>query len=78
MIAARFIENATQEPVTVDCVETWGSEERTCIVTYVSGRKYALRASELGQLFSIVSPQEVFVTAFGGFHDRPLPSQRGA
>jgi hypothetical protein len=78
MIAARFIENETQEPVTVDCVFTWGSEERCCVVTYSSGKRYALPEPVFSRHFSIVSPQEIFITAIGGIHDRPTKEQAKA
>lgn len=74
---ARFTENETGTEVRVDGAFSWASEEqRTMIVTYPSGRRYAVQPREFGLHFSIVTPQEVFMDAYGGVDDRPTAKQR--
>lgn len=71
----RFTENATGAEVLVETTFVWGDEDaRQSFVTLPSGRKYALTAAQLNRHFTIVTPQEVFITAFG-IDDRPLPAQ---
>lgn len=77
MIGARFIENETGTQVLVDAVGSWDSEEATLIVTYPSGRKYAVGSADFGKHFAIISPQEVFVDAIA-LDDRPTKKQREA
>lgn len=73
---ARFTENETGTEVSVETVFAWEPHPLTCVVTYPSGRKYSIPEVELRKHFSIVTPQEVFVTAFGGVDDRPTETQR--
>lgn len=73
---ARFTENETGTVVSVETVFAWEPHPLTCVVTYPSGRKYSIPELELRKHFSIVTPQEVFITAFGGVDDRPTPKQR--
>ena len=73
---ARFIENETGTEVLVETVFAWEPHPLQCVVTYPSGRRYALPETELRRHFSIVTPQEVFVTAYGGIDDRPTKEQR--
>jgi hypothetical protein len=75
---AKFTENETGIVVDVETVFRWEPHALTCVITYPSGRKYALPESELNKHFSIVTPQEVFMRAFGGVDDRPTPKQREA
>lgn len=72
---ARFTENETGIEVSVETVFAWVPFPMQCIVTYPSGRKYALPETELRKHFAIVTPQEVFVKAFG-LDDRPTEQQR--
>lgn len=74
---ARFIEIETGTEVVVETVFAWDPHPLTCIVQYPSGRRYSLPESELNKHFAIVTPQEVFLTAYGGVDDRPTPKQRG-
>lgn len=73
---ARFTENETGLEVSVETVFAWEPHPLTCIVTYPSGRKYSLPDSELSKHFTIVTPQEIFMHAYGGLDDRPTPKQR--
>lgn len=73
---AKFTENETGTVVSVETVFAWEPFPLQCVVTYPSGRKYALPETEMRKHFSIVTPQEVFVTAFGGVDDRPTKKQR--
>lgn len=73
---ARFIENETGTEVLVETVFAWEPHPLTCVVQYPSGRRYSLPESELSKHFTIVSPQEIFVQAYGGVDDRPTKKQR--
>lgn len=73
---ARYIENETGTEVLVEDFHPWEPHERYVAVRYPSGRSYALPWATLWKHFTIVSPQEVFVTAFGGIDDRPTAKQR--
>lgn len=73
---ARFTENETGLEVSVETVFAWEPHPLTCIVTYPSGRKYSLPDSELSKHFTIVTPQEIFMNAYGGVDDRPTSKQR--
>lgn len=73
----RFIENDTGTEVSVETVFAWGPLPMMSIVAYPSGRKYAVTQSVLHKHFSIVTPQEVFIQAYG-VDDRPTKRQRGA
>jgi hypothetical protein len=46
------------------------------VVQYPSGRRFALPEREFNKHFTIITPQEVFMTAFGGVDDRPTDKQR--
>lgn len=72
---ARFIENETGKEVSVETVHAWDPFPMQCVVTYPSGRKYALPETELRLHFSIVTPQEVFLVAIAN-DDRPTAKQR--
>lgn len=72
---AYFTENETGQIVEVETFHLWAPLERMHSVRYSSGRKYGVSEAVLSQHFSIVSPQEVFFTAFGGVDDRPTPKQ---
>jgi hypothetical protein len=73
---ARFIETETGTEVMVETVFAWEPHPMQCIVQYPSGRRYALPESELNKHFTIVTPQEIFMEAYGGVHDRPTAKQR--
>lgn len=73
---AKFTENETGTIVDVETVFAWDPHPMQCVVTYPSGRRYALPETEFRKHFSIVTPQEVFVSAFGGVDDRPTAKQR--
>ena len=83
MSHARFIENETGLEVDVETVFSWEHEDaRMSIVTYPSavdgqpGRRFYVPASELARHFTIVTPQEIFITGYGGHFDRPTPKQK--
>jgi hypothetical protein len=73
----RFVENETQTEVQVESVFSWFDEhERIHIVTYPTGRRYAMRDEDLNLHFTIVTPQEVVIRAWGNMgDDRPTPKQ---
>ncbi len=77
----RFTENETGIEVDVEVFETWGPLNRLASVAYPAAipggprRKYGLPEAEIAKYFTIVSPQEVFLTAFGGVYDRPTKKQ---
>lgn len=72
---ARFTERETGIVVSVETVFPWEPYPRTSIITYPSGRKYAMPSDELGKFFDVIAPQEIFISAFGGVDDRPTPQQ---
>lgn len=72
---AQYIENETGTEVTVESFYGWGRHQGSVSVRYPSGRKYALSWELLQKHFTIVSPQEVFIDAFGAIDDRPTPKQ---
>lgn len=72
---ARFTENETGTEVSVETVFAWEPHPLTCVITYPSGRKYSLPESELNKHFTIITPQEVFMQAYG-VDDRPTKKQR--
>lgn len=77
MIAdAKFTENETGTIVSVEFPFAWEPFPQQAVVTFPSGRKYALPEVELRKHFTVVTPQEVFMKAFGGVDDRPTENQR--
>lgn len=73
----RFTENETGQEVLVSTTFVWGDEgARQSTVLYPSGRAYALTDAQLALHFTIVSPQEIFVSAFGGVDSRPTKFQK--
>jgi hypothetical protein len=72
----RFTENETGEEVLVTGHFVWGNENaRLHAVEYPTGRTYIVTEPQLNLHFTIVSPQEVFLAAYG-VTDRPLAAQR--
>ena len=78
MKPSRFTENETGIEVLVECPFAWEPFERYLVVQYPSGRRYALPEGAFARLFTIVTPQEVFIEAYGGVEDRPTKKQREA
>jgi hypothetical protein len=79
MSHARFTENETGIEVDVETVFSWlGEEQRHSVVTYPSGRRYFVPEPDLARHFSIVTPQEIYITGFGGVDDRPTKKQKEA
>lgn len=83
MSFVRFTENETGLDVEVETVFCWHHEEaRQSIVTYPAaihgqpGRRFAISQEELARHFTIVSPQEIFITGYGGHFDRPTKKQK--
>lgn len=83
MSSARFTENETGIEVSVETVFSWCDEHaRESIVSYpapdagVPPRKYYVTQEQLARHFTIVTPQEIFITGYGGHHDRPTKKQR--
>jgi len=78
MSHARFTENETGLEVDVETVFSWtGENDRVSIVTYPTGRRYFIPAADLAMHFSIVTPQEIFITGYGGRgDDRPTAKQQ--
>ena len=72
-----YTERETGERVSVDSVFGWDAPP-CVIVTFSSGKRYALDYAKFERHFEIVSPQEVFMKAFGGVHDRPTAKQKEA
>jgi hypothetical protein len=74
--STRFTENETGAEVSVESVFGWPPlGHAVMIVSYPSGRRYAVPEREFALHFTIVSPQEVFFKAFG-VDDRPTEQQR--
>lgn len=74
--AAKYIENETQLEVAVEAVFAWAPFDQHFIVTYPTGRRYALPVSVFVRHFTIVVPQEVFMEAYGALgDDRPTQKQ---
>jgi len=71
----RFTENETGAEVVIEAFHTWEPYEKLASITYPSGRRYAMPERELGRYFTIVSPQDISITAFGGLDDRPTQRQ---
>ena len=77
MKPVRFIENETGIEVLVSTPFAWGNSAKTSIVEYPSGAQFTLPDSEVSTHFTMVRPQEVFVSAFGGSQfERPTKQQR--
>lgn len=72
---ARFTERETGVEVSVETVFAWKPYPQTSVITYPSGRKFAMPSDDLGKHFDIVSPQEIFMTAYGGVDERPTKKQ---
>lgn len=73
---ARFTENETGTPVYVDSVFGWKPlGHAVMVVTYPTGLRYALSEREFALHFTIVSPQEISLQAFG-LDERPTLKQR--
>lgn len=72
----KYIENETQLPVLVSSSYGWAPLGDTFIVTYPSGHRYAVRDADFKKHFTVVTPQEIFVT--GSFENvaRPTAKQR--
>ncbi|HKZ83792.1 MAG TPA: hypothetical protein VJ793_09060 [Anaerolineae bacterium] len=74
--STRFIENETGAEVSVESAFGWPPlGHAVMLVTYASGRRYAVAEREFALHFTIVSPQEVFFRAFG-VDDRPTVTQK--
>lgn len=73
----RFVENETLLQVTVHTPVMWaGLRPQMHVVSYPNGRTYALTEDHLNLHFTIVSPQEVVLTAHGADGtDRPTHKQ---
>jgi len=76
MKPVRFTENETGTEVLISTPFAWGDYTKVSIITYPSGRTYALPDSEVSRHFTMVTPQEVFIEAFGAIDDRPTQLQR--
>lgn len=82
MSHARFTENETGLEVDIETVFSWAHEDaRASIVTYpvvdgIPGKRFLISEEELARHFSIVTPQEIFITGYGGHFDRPTKKQR--
>lgn len=78
---ARFTENETGVEVGITFFEAWGSLPRLASVTYPAAvpggpqRTYGVTEAEIAAHFTVVTPQEIFMAAFGGIYDRPTPDQ---
>ena len=76
MNRGRFIETETGTEVLVDGVFGWAPlDHAVMVVTYPSGRRFAVAEREFARHFTIVTPQEIFFEAYG-IGDRPTPKQR--
>ncbi len=73
----RFIENETLLQVTVHTPVMWGDlKPQMHVVSYPNGRTYALSEDLLNLHFTIVTPQEISLTAHGADGtDRPTRNQ---
>lgn len=70
----RFTENETGVEVSVFTPFPWGNSPAVHTVKYPSGRVYAVSEELLNRHFSIITPQEVFLNAYG-VDDRPTKKQ---
>lgn len=76
-----FIENETGIMVKIEGFFVWEPYEKVCSIEYPASfegahpRRYAMPEREVAKYFSWVTPQEVFLSAFGATHDRPTPKQ---
>lgn len=71
----KYIENETQIPVLVSSAYGWPPLGVIMTVTYPSGHRYSARKEDFEQHFSIVTPQEIFVSGNNGFEGRPTERQ---
>lgn len=76
MNGARFIENETQTEVSVDSAYGWAPLGIVMIVTYPTGHRYAVRNEDFVKHFTVVSPQEIFVTGSTEHIARPTDKQQ--
>jgi len=76
MNGGKFIEKETGEAVTVDGAYGWDPFPMQCIVTYSSGKRVALPEELFNVLFEVVTPQEIFMCAYGAVQDRPTKEQK--
>ena len=72
---SRFTEVDTGTEVSVFTPFPLGDVQPTHVVTYPSGRAYAVPDDVLNKHFTIVTPQEVSISAYGGVDDRPTKKQ---
>lgn len=73
---ARYIENETGQEVSVVAeAAAWPPHEQHVVVRYPTGRAYCMTWKTLNLHFTIVTPQEVFINAFGAIDDRPTQKQ---
>lgn len=75
MNEVRYTEIETGVEVVVVAHGKWEPHPVYVTITYPSGRMYAMPDSEVSKYFTIVSPQEIFINAFGGADDRPTSNQ---
>lgn len=76
----KFLENETLLQVTVHTPVMWtGLRPQMHVVSYPNGRTYAMTEELLNLHFTIVSPQEIVITAHGADGtDRPTQKQMEA
>lgn len=72
----RFTENETGVEVVIVPYGRWDPYPVYVSITYPSGRKFAMPDDEVAKYFTIVSPQNIMLDAFGGVDDRPTPNQK--
>lgn len=72
---AKYIENETQTPVLVSSAYGWAPLGVVMIVTYPSGHRYAVRDADFKTHFTVVTPQEIFVTGSFEHVARPTTKQ---
>lgn len=75
MESVRYIENETQLEVLVSSSYGWPPLGVIMTVTYPSGHRYAIRQHQFELHFTIITPQEVFVSGNNSFDGRPTEKQ---
>lgn len=73
----KYIENETQLPVLVSSSYGWPPLGVIMCVTYATGHRYAVRQEEFEKHFTVVQPQEIFVSGNNMFDGRPTAQQLG-
>lgn len=75
MNLVRYIENETQLEVAVSSAYGWPPLGVIMVITYPDGHRFAARLEDFNKHFTVISPQEIFVTGNNTFAGRPTEKQ---